>query len=467
MSAEKQAKEIKELLKQNSRNLSANEDATRLDKIRRIFQKLAPEMTVNESSSQSQIKWSKWLHKHHTVFLNQLCHCVRPIENDNHHAGKLYALRVFFGVMAYFHHSISFIDENVMYRLVSALCGSDILLLDKDTEKEISIGFIDESMLQMLRTEFILPYHDVRYFMLIAATRLAKDAISFGRNDDSQHKNATENIMRLLLSITISSEEDDLMDKDSFLVTPSEETGDNESSSEESSDDDSDEDNSDIDSEIENGKRSMKSQKRSSKRQRQSSLSTVQRLSRHRRVLGLAWVEALKMSHIQPATHKRVLQFLSTEVIPNIHSPLTLADYFTESYEYGGVTSLLALHGLFQLMTEYGLEYPEFYSSLYSLIDSQAFYAKHRGRFFKLLSVCLSSTLMLPAYVVAAFCKRLSRTALTAPPSGALFVLALISNLLRKHKTCRVLIYRDEENSLPMNDPYDATTNDPAESRGE
>ena len=41
---------------------------------------------------------------------------------------------------------------------------------------------------------------------------------------------------------------------------------------------------------------------------------------------------------------------------------------------------------------------------------------------------------MLPAYVVAAFCKKLLRLGLAGPPSGALFVLALVSNLIRKDR---------------------------------
>jgi len=70
---------------------------------------------------------------------------------------------------------------------------------------------------------------------------------------------------------------------------------------------------------------------------------------------------------------------------------------------------------------------------------------------------------MLPAYIVAAFCKRLCRCALSAPPSGCLFVLALVSNLLRKHKECACLIHRGK--GEPIADVFDAETNDPWKSR--
>lgn len=49
---------------------------------------------------------------------------------------------------------------------------------------------------------------------------------------------------------------------------------------------------------------------------------------------------------------------------------------------------------------------------------------------------------MLPAYVVGSFCKKMCRLALNGPPSGGLFVLALASNLLRKHGECACLIHR-------------------------
>ena len=43
--------------------------------------------------------------------------------------------------------------------------------------------------------------------------------------------------------------------------------------------------------------------------------------------------------------------------------------------------------------------------------------ARHRSRFFQLADVFLSSQLV-PAYTMAAFAKRFSRLALTAPPAG-------------------------------------------------
>jgi hypothetical protein len=48
-----------------------------------------------------------------------------------------------------------------------------------------------------------------------------------------------------------------------------------------------------------------------------------------------------------------------------------LSDFLTASYEQGGLTSLLALEGLFVLMLHHNLEYPRFYASLYKLLTPQ------------------------------------------------------------------------------------------------
>lgn len=88
---------------------------------------------------------------------------------------------------------------------------------------------------------------------------------------------------------------------------------------------------------------------------------------------------------------------------------------------------------------------------------------KYRARFFHLADLFLSSS-HLPAYLVAAFAKRLSRLALTAPPEALLMVLPFICNLLRRHPACRVLVHRPLGHELDA-DPYDPEEEDPAKSR--
>lgn len=59
------------------------------------------------------------------------------------------------------------------------------------------------------------------------------------------------------------------------------------------------------------------------------------------------------------------------------------SDFLTKSYDIGGVVSVMALSGLFILMTKYGLEYPNFYEKLYALLIPSIFMAKHRAKFFE------------------------------------------------------------------------------------
>lgn len=68
--------------------------------------------------------------------------------------------------------------------------------------------------------------------------------------------------------------------------------------------------------------------------------------------------------------------------------------------------------------------------------------------FLQLLDSCLKSPL-LPAYLAAAFAKKLSRLSLAVPPSGALVVIALIHNLLRRHPSINCLVHRVAITILP------------------
>lgn len=61
--------------------------------------------------------------------------------------------------------------------------------------------------------------------------------------------------------------------------------------------------------------------------------------------------------------------------------------------------------------------------------------------YFQLLDSCLKSPL-LPAYLAASFAKKLSRLALTVPPSGSLIIIALIHNLLRRHPSINCLVHQ-------------------------
>ncbi|GMI88378.1 EMBRYO DEFECTIVE 2762, NucleOlar Complex associated 4 [Hibiscus trionum] len=155
-----------------------------------------------------------------------------------------------------------------------------------------------------------------------------------------------------------------------------------------------------------------------------------------------AWISFLRLP-IPIDVYKEVLATLHQAVIPHLSNPIILCDFLTRSYDIGGVVSVMALSSLFILMTQHGLEYPNFYEKLYALLSPSIFMAKHRAKFFQLLDSCLKSPL-LPAYLAAAFAKKLSRLLVSVPPSGALVIIALIHNLLRRHPSINCLVHKED-----------------------
>ena len=162
-----------------------------------------------------------------------------------------------------------------------------------------------------------------------------------------------------------------------------------------------------------------------------------------------------------------ILSLLATTVVPWFQRPELLMDFCTDCYSLGGSTALLALSGLFSLMQEKNLDYPDFFPKLYSLLDASLLHSKHRSRFFRLLDTFMSST-HLPAALVASFIKRLSRLALHAPPAGIVMVVPWIYNLLRKHPTCTFMIHRVVPRGVEaaeIDDPFDMQEPDPMRTR--
>lgn len=190
-------------------------------------------------------------------------------------------------------------------------------------------------------------------------------------------------------------------------------------------------------------------------------------VSAHRKQGQKAWLVLLG-SGLDKDSRKEVLRNLTHNVVPWFQNVEMLMDFLTDSYNVGGATSLLALSGLFYLISEKNLDYPDFFKKLYSLLDADLLYSKHRSRFFRLLDTFMSST-HLPAALVASFIKRLSRLSLDAPPAAIVAVVPWVYNLLKSHPTCTFMIHREirtpgERQALEeegMGDPFDMTEPDP------
>ena len=388
------------------------------------------------------------------------------------------------------------LSEQLLNKLLCALLKSkkysDLNKSGEDSNGVDNLNELisEESMLSLFESEFLRQYRDAQYFVMKGINKIAMDlrASMDGEKkkpkeedtDESEndseadhHKGmgiVAENMCRLLIMMDyVARNASDLNDDAKYLFDPplltDDDTEDEDDNHDEGEDANSDEDDTDSDSDSDESveesegagrKRAAPSKGKSgNKRSRKTKVISWQQSYKHRFALQQAWLSTLRLPHIPTRTQKHILQHLSSYVLGVCPSPLRFAEYFTRSFQAGtskvtttsgsgnsNLTSILALDGLFILMLDHQLEYPEFYSSLYQLLHPRILYTKQRGRFLQLLSKSLMGNSMLPAYVVASYCKKLCRLALSGPPSGGLFALALVSNLLRKHGECACLIHR-------------------------
>lgn len=189
----------------------------------------------------------------------------------------------------------------------------------------------------------------------------------------------------------------------------------------------------------------------------------LKRLGPHMKAFSSCWLAFLRLQ-LPTDIFKNVLLRLPDEIMPCMVDPKLLLDFFRDSYEIGGATSVLALQGVFTLIHKHNLDYPDFYPKLYKLLDSNIFHMKYSSKFFRLVDKFLTST-HLPSYLVAAFIKRFARLSLTTTPAGAMVSVRFIYNLLKRHPSCKVLIHRPTDNAMDKgNDPFVEDENDPAKS---
>jgi U3 small nucleolar RNA-associated protein 19 len=438
------SKQIKSLIK---RVPDARADAARLDELRRLFARIEAsgelEFGVSPPENPVAAKWRTFLLKYYKSMISQLCERII----DGRHS----AIRCLFGVIA----ASPLTDKEGSYKYIN----TDLLQKWFQSMAMIEAEEIDKGMRHMVELEFIQPYQDVQYYSLGTITQLA--TAEYSRNSNSSSSKIAEKVLQFLMMIPMPASNKDL-ESGKYLFAPSknELSDETDSDSNSSSDEDDGEGESDIDSDDENEKR----RRPSYRRKRRSHKHAFQQLKAFRREYQKAWLAVLKL-YLPIVSLKRSLQFLPDHVFKHVPNPLRFSDFFMQAYsDHGkGVVGVFALDGLFLLITEHGLEYPNFYSQLYRLISPRVMYAKYRERFFSLLSKCLTRNEMLPAHLVAAFMKKLCRSVLSAPPPAALFVLGLVSNLLRKHSECICLIHRNSDNSIE--DLFLAAENDPTASK--
>lgn len=162
------------------------------------------------------------------------------------------------------------------------------------------------------------------------------------------------------------------------------------------------------------------------------------------------------------AQYKEVLLILHKRIIPYMAQPQNLMDFLTDCYNVTDdeVVPILALNSLYELMKRYNLEYPDFYTKLYSLLTPNLLYTRYRSRFFRLCDLFLSST-HLSSKLVASFIKKLAVLSIRSSASGVVIVIPFIYNLMKRHPACMVMLHRPDISSSDFTDPFKVDETDP------
>lgn len=173
-----------------------------------------------------------------------------------------------------------------------------------------------------------------------------------------------------------------------------------------------------------------------------------------------ALLQVIGGADISATQYKELLLILHKRVIPLMLTPSRLMDFLTDAYdqEEDEIIPLLALNSLWELMKVSNLEYPAFYTKLYSLLTPNLMATRYRLRFFRLCDLFLTSTHISSA-LVASFIKKLARSALTAPAPAVVIIIPFIYNLLKRHPMCMALVHNTDVQKF--NDTFDINESDP------
>lgn len=178
-------------------------------------------------------------------------------------------------------------------------------------------------------------------------------------------------------------------------------------------------------------------------------------LSSQRRMAQECWLVIFR-AQLTAAQRKSILNITTRQILPWFEDRMEiLSDFLTDSFDSGGNLSLLALSGIFKLMTQRNLDYPDFYPKLYSLLNADLLHSKHRSRFFRYMDQFMSSS-HLPAAMVASFIKRLSRLSLQAPPGAIVWIIPWVYNMMGRHPSCTFMLHRPYHPKHPIyiNSPH-------------
>jgi U3 small nucleolar RNA-associated protein 19 len=493
-------------------------DMKRLDEVRRCISQcwmdyhkdhryISEEATDDESVAW---KWYTFLCQSRMQLVQQLGRRISASSAPPQR--RIYACRTFWGLMAgtpqYINvatkneETLRTVDAQLLLHWVRAVASPTDPSSGSQNLSSDWLFHDDASLLKLVHMECVAPYRDVQYYLLSAIRTIANELYNSLNSSDPHSVHRLIELLMMIPPIPMTQKEFDTLNPQYIiplplksLTRPNARTllrnkGANEDL-EDAKDDMSEENDRDTEalSEDEVDDDSSEENEEDWNNASQSHLSYTM-VKKHQSMCGKAWLAVLRLmapsrttvadlSPFEESILKQSLQFVPKHVLPVISFPLRFADFFHMAYSFGNtnppthnsVIPLLALEGLYYLMTQHGLEFKNFYKQLYALIQSPSiFYVKYRVSFLRLMDKCLTRNDMLPTHVVAAFTKRLLRNALYASPSSIIFILTFVSNLLRKHPEMSSLIHRavkgDTNGSVDATglvDRFNAETNDPEE----
>lgn len=95
---------------------------------------------------------------------------------------------------------------------------------------------------------------------------------------------------------------------------------------------------------------------------------------------------------LTPPLHKQLLIVLLERVMTHLEKPVLMTDFLMDSLDADGPIGLLALQGVFILVTKHNLDYPNIFTKLYSMFEPEIFHTKYKARLFYLSDLFLKST---------------------------------------------------------------------------
>lgn len=161
--------------------------------------------------------------------------------------------------------------------------------------------------------------------------------------------------------------------------------------------------------------------------------------SLYRHLLSQAWL-AVVSAPLSVSSCRRLLKKLPSKVIPNLADPKCLSGFLITCFELDASLAVLALHGLFLLITAHGLELKEYYTKLYTLLHEISDALDYHPNLLRLTELSLSST-ALPAALIASFVRFFLRLALTSSLTVSRWTLGFAINCFRTHPTLTNMLH--------------------------